>query len=56
MRILIIDEKWSVQFDPANNDRPCYWLRHGEVHRVWDEGNAATAMFYALLETRGPLQ
>lgn len=49
---LRIDDKWSVRYDPENNDRPAQWLRHGEPHSDFEENNAATAMFYALLECR----
>lgn len=47
---LKIDEKWSVEYDPQNNDRPMYWLRHGERHSTFGCAKAVTAMFYALLE------
>ena len=53
--ILKIDEKWSVQFDPDNNDRPIYWLRHEDRHSPFDDNNAVTSMFYALLEARADL-
>lgn len=53
--ILKIDEKWSVQFDPENNDCPIYWLRHGDRHSPFDYNNAVTAIFYALLEARSDL-
>lgn len=53
--ILKIDEKWSVQFDPENNDCPIYWLRHEDRHSPFDYNNAVTAMFYALLEARSDL-
>lgn len=49
---LIVDDKWSVIYDPKNNDRPIEWLRHGERHGDFEENNAVTAMFYALLECR----
>jgi hypothetical protein len=52
--MLHIDDKWSVGYDPANNDRPVRLLRHGEEHilgpRLWN--NDQIAMFYALLESR----
>ena len=51
-RILKVDDTWSVEFDPANNDRPLHWYRHGERHSEFDENNAVTALFYALLEDR----
>ena len=50
--VLKIDEKWSVEYHPDDNDRPGTLLRHGEpaVHQstFWD--NAVVAMFYALLQ------
>lgn len=55
MKILQIDDKWSVRYDPANNDRPVTLLRHdrpsGHGVNLWS--NDQTAMFYALLEARG---
>ena len=54
-RILKVDEKWSVEYDPANNDRPIRWWRHSEPHSEFDGNNAVTAMFYALLEARATL-
>ena len=50
MKLLKIDDKWSVLFDPDKNDMPVNWLRYGEPRQPWDENNATTAMFYALLE------
>ncbi len=50
MAILKVDEKWSVGFLPDQNDRPVMWYRNGEEHREFEENNAVTAMFYALLE------
>ena len=48
--MLNIDQKWSVEDDPENNDRPLLWYRYGNaVANIWDENNATTAMFYALL-------
>lgn len=55
MKTLKIDEKWEVEYDPANNDRPVRWLRYGEEcgwQTEWNENNAVTAMFYALLAER----
>lgn len=55
MRVLHIDEKWSVEYDPENNDRPIRLLRYGEPSigngpEMWN--NPVTAMFYALLSER----
>lgn len=52
MTVLKIDDKWSVEYDPDSNDRPCVWLHYGKPHSEFDENNAVTAMFYALLEAR----
>lgn len=49
---LKVDEKWSIVYDTENNDRPTDWLRYGVVHSPWDENNATTALFYALLKER----
>lgn len=49
--VLKIDDKWSVEYDPSNNDRPVALMRYGEpVRGTWD--NPTVAMFYALLEAR----
>lgn len=56
-KVLRIDEKWSISYDPAHNDRPLSWLRYGQpwsAEPEWAENNAVTALFYALLEERGP--
>lgn len=52
MEVLQIDDKWSVKYDPSNNDRPYQWLRYGEVHGPFAENNATTSLFYALLASR----
>lgn len=53
MKTLKIDEKWSVEYDDENNDRPVNILRHGSVFEpAWDESNFVTAMFYALLAAK----
>ena len=51
MEILRIDEKWSIEYDPNDNDRPTRILRYGvdtneEVSR---QKNWFYAMFYKLL-------
>lgn len=55
MKTLKIDDKWSVKYDPANNDRPCEVTRYGEPwgsdSRIFDL-NPLTAMFYSLLKER----
>lgn len=50
MKTLKIDDKWSIEYDETQNDRPVNLLRHGEAAGPaldWD--NPKTAMFYALL-------
>lgn len=52
MKILEVDEKWSVVYDPTNNDTPVRVTRYGEPAgdaREWN--NFQVAMFYALLES-----
>jgi hypothetical protein len=51
LKILEVDEKWSIQYDPNSNDRPLAVFRYGELNSTttdWD--NVQVAMFYALLE------
>jgi len=54
MKVLQIDDKWSVHYDPKNNDRPEVVFRNGERHPVgpvmWN--NDSVAMFYELLDAR----
>lgn len=50
MNTLRVDDKWSIEYDPQNNDRPTAWLRHNEPHRAFEESNAVLALFYALLQ------
>lgn len=54
MKTLKIDGKWSVEYDPANNDKPVELRRYDErVPRgLHNWTNDVMAMFYALLETR----
>ena len=54
MKTLKIDDKWSVEYNPENNDRPVAITRHGEPCSiaVEDWKNDSMAMFYALLEAR----
>ncbi len=56
MKILKVDDKWSVSFDPESNDSPKMWLRHGERHYPFDEKNAVVAMFYVLKEANEALK
>ena len=53
MNTLTIDEKWAVEYDPANNDRPVRVTRYGEPSGDCDEwNNVQVAMFYALIAAR----
>jgi hypothetical protein len=49
--VLSVDDKWSVEYDPLDNDRPMQVLRYGEptAGRTTGWNNDAHAMFYALL-------
>ena len=51
-KMLRIDDKFSIMYDPNDNDRPTHVFRYGEVHSQFDffTPNYVTAMFYALLE------
>lgn len=54
MKTMKIDGKWSVEYDPANNDKPVELRRYDErVPRgLHNWTNDVIAMFYALLEAR----
>ena len=54
MKTLKIDDKWSVEYDPDDLDRPVTIMRHGEPCSIGVEDwkNDSHAMFYALLEAR----
>lgn len=52
MKMLKIDDKWSIEYDPQNNDRPMAWFRYDDRHNEYVEHNATTAMFYALLASK----
>lgn len=56
MKRLTIDEKWSVMYDPSNNDRPVESHRYLEFHSPFSSDNSTVAMFYALLEKNKELQ
>lgn len=51
MKTLVIDDKWSVDYDDKYNDSPTIWKRYGEVIDS-NQGidNLHVAMFYALLD------
>lgn len=55
MKTLRIDDTWSVEYDPSDNDRPHHLLHHGKQWigvngnaNAW--GTGLRAMFHALLE------
>lgn len=55
LKTLKIDDRWSVKYDPNNNDRPTELLRYNEsVGSVAHWNNPQVAMFYALLEKSQP--
>jgi len=56
VKLLKVDEKWSIQYDPEMNDRPLRWLRYGEHNSMFNENNSCRAMFYSLLEARKKLE
>ncbi len=51
-KVLEVDDKWSISYDPDNNDRPLKLFRYGEETGVnmHNEKNYVLAMFYRLLE------
>ena len=49
MKFLKVDDKWSIQYNPEQNDRPEEWLRYGCSQGDFDEKNNVVALFYALL-------
>ncbi|ACL81272.1 hypothetical protein [Silicibacter phage DSS3phi2] len=52
MKILKIDDKYSVEIDDQNNDRPMNILRHGEQHHAItvDTPNWVVALIYSLTQ------
>lgn len=56
MKTLRIDEKYSIDYDPDQNDRPVLVRRGGQPWADWDviagHRNFFAAMFYALLENQ----
>jgi len=51
-KVLQVDGKWSISYDPDNNDRPLKLFRYGEETGVnmHNEKNYVLAMFYRILE------
>lgn len=58
VKTIQIDDKWSVQYDTTNNDRPIVLLRYNEeyIDNPSQWSNATVAMFYALLEQQQTIQ
>ena len=57
MRILKIDEKYSVELDDKNNSRPVRLLRYGkQCGSLEDESNWIISMVYALDEARNEIE
>ena len=52
---LQVDDKWSISYDPDNNDKPLKLFRYGEDVGVdmHNQKNYVLAMFYRLLELEG---
>ena len=53
---LKVDDKWSISYDPENNDRPIKLFRYGEDAGYVDmhnQKNYVLAMFYRILELEG---
>lgn len=50
MAFLRVDDKWSIEFEPEENDMPIAWHRYDKYHSEFEKNNPTTAMFYALLE------
>ena len=58
MKSLKIDDKFTAQYDPSNNDTMVEIHRYGEVHDVLEPTktpNWARAALYSLLEARQEL-
>jgi len=52
LKRLQVDEKWSILYDPDNNDIPVAVQRYREKSEDLPRNNWITAMFYALLAIR----
>ncbi len=50
------DQKWSNEYNPADNDRPIAVWRNGVLHDADPWLNLHAAMFYALKEAREELE
>jgi hypothetical protein len=51
MKIIAVDEKWSVRY----TDRPIAWVRYGVDSYPFDHFNGVAAMFYTMLDDRAKL-
>lgn len=49
--LLEVDDKWSISYDPKNNDLPVSIYRYGVFHSKWDDdlNLIKFSMFYTLL-------
>ena len=57
MKILTIDDKWSIRYDPLVNDSPKELFRYDELVETTENWkNDQVAMFYALLQARQEAQ
>lgn len=58
MRVMKIDDKFSVVLDTRNNDRPIEILRHGDSHQALDNNtpNWVIALIYALDEAQNQIE
>ena len=52
MKTLKVDDKWSIEYDPDNNDRPNRVLRYGTLDQHFPMNRLALAMFHELLKER----
>ena len=59
MKELKVNDKWTVLYDPDNNDRPSIVMRFNREHVANSEvfkNNFVFAMFYALLKLNTALK
>ena len=54
-KVLKVDDKWSISYDPDYNDSPLKLFRYGEETDVnmHNEKNYVRAMFYRILDLDG---
>lgn len=56
LKMLKVDDKWSVSYDAGQNDRPLAWHRYGNLHTPFSEFNADVAMFYGLKDATDSIE